>query len=245
MRSHHKCWLDSKESGCFRLSCFHMSTSATTTATSTDRQTDRAFNVEFPPFGEDIHERGHTKEGKHNMMKVKHFLDQKRSFLCFEIFLHISILLHIRTFLYACAFFLSSLISVKSLCIFLYSRVNVYFYALIYVYLSMLSYLCIRLCYHICVNLYFQQWVGVLKHWYLGSVHLLCYMGNSMLSTIRPNWFKVIASDCTIALLGNCTIVWFPVCHAKERADLINNTDISELYRLSTRCHCRHIKLTF
>ena len=77
------------------------------------------------------------------MMKVKHFLDQKRSFLCFEIFLHISILLHIRTFLYACTFFLSSLISVKSLCIFLYSRVNVYFYALIYVYLSMLSYLCI------------------------------------------------------------------------------------------------------
>ena len=52
-------------------------------------------------------------------------------------------MLHIRTFLYACAFFLSSLISVKSLCIFLYSRVNVYFYALIYVYLSMLSYLCI------------------------------------------------------------------------------------------------------
>ena len=75
------------------------------------------------------------------------------------------------------------------------------------------------------------------------TVHLLCYMGNFMFSTIRPNWFKVIASDCTIALLSNFAIVWFPVCHAKEKAALIN-IDISELYRLSTRCHCQHINLT-
>ena len=34
------------------------------------RQTDRTFNAEFPPFGEDIHKRGHTKEGKQNVMKV-------------------------------------------------------------------------------------------------------------------------------------------------------------------------------
>ena len=65
-----------------------------------------------------------------------------------------------------------------------------------------------------------------------------------MLSTVRPNWFKVIASDCTIALLSNCTIVWSPVCHVKEKADPINNIDISELYRLSTRCHCQHTNLT-
>ena len=39
------------------------------------------------------------------------------------------------------------------------------FVVIVFVNLSMLSYLCIRLCYHICVNLYFQQWVGVLKHW--------------------------------------------------------------------------------
>ena len=50
------------------------------------------------------------------------------------------------------------------------------FVVIVFVNLSMLSYLCIRLCYHICVNLYFQQWVGVLKHCYLGSVHLLCYL---------------------------------------------------------------------
>jgi len=69
------------------------------------------------------------------------------------------------------------------------------------------------------------------------------YKAKSMLSTIRPNWFKVFSSDCTIALLSNCAIVWFPVCHAKEKAALIN-IDISELYRLSTRCHCQHINLT-
>ena len=27
------------------------------------RQTDRTFNAEFPPFGEDIYKRGYTKEG--------------------------------------------------------------------------------------------------------------------------------------------------------------------------------------
>ena len=123
-------------------------------------QTDRTFNVEFPPFGEDIHERGHTKEGKQHMMKVKHFLDQKRSFLCFEIFLHISILLHIRTFLYACAFFVLSYFCKEFMYFYLFPgkcafecfHLCVFVYALVFVYFCF--YLCICLCSSLCVFLY-------------------------------------------------------------------------------------------
>ena len=59
---------------------------------------------------------------------------------------HISILLHIRTFLYDCAFFLSSHISVKSLCVFLFSLVNVFIF--------MVSSMRICLCSRICVFLF-------------------------------------------------------------------------------------------
>ena len=101
------------------------------------------------------------------------------------------------------------------------------FVVIVFVNLSMLSYLCIRLCYHICVNLYFQQWVSVLKHWYLGSVQWT-------LSTCFAIWvilcflpFVLIGSKWShpIVLLHFCLIVRsFGFQYVTQKRELIWST---------------------